>query len=62
MWIWDDENMLDCMIRVVGSSLPVLLYVCVVCGRFSLWWSSTWLMGAVGRGSQGQHVDGDSAA
>ena len=62
MWIWDDENMFDCMKYVVGSSLPISLHVCVVCGRFSLRWSSTWLMGAVGRGSHGQQANGDSVA
>ena len=45
----------------VGSSLPVLLHGCVVCGCSSLQWSSTWLMGADGRGSHGQQGNGDSA-
>jgi len=32
-----DENIFDCMLNMlIGSSLPVSLYVCVVCGRFSL--------------------------
>ena len=28
MWILDDENMFDCMIYVVSSSLPFLLHGC----------------------------------
>jgi len=47
----------------VGSSLPVLLHGCVVCGCSSfLRWSSTWLMGTDGRDSRGQQGNGDSAA
>jgi len=53
-WLYDDY--------VFGSSLPVLMYGCIVCGCFSLRWSSTWLMGADGRGPRGQQGNGDSAA
>jgi len=49
-WIW------------VGSSFPVSLHGCVVCGCSSLRWSSIWLMGADGLGSRGQQGNGDSAA
>jgi len=38
---------------VLGSSLPVLLHGCVVCGCSFLRWSSTWLMGADGQSSRG---------
>jgi len=47
---------------VIGSSLPVLLYGCIVCGCSFLGWSSIWLMRADGRGSRGQQGNGDSAA
>jgi len=53
IWLYDDY--------VVGSSLPVSLHGCVVCGCSSLRWSSIWLMGADGRGSRGQQGNGDSA-
>jgi len=46
----------------VGSSLPVLLHGCIVCGCSLLRWSSIWLMGADGRSSRGQQGNGDSAA
>jgi len=64
MWIWDDENIFDCMMNMLMAlAYPfrymVVLYVAV----FSLRWSSsTWLMGADGRGSHGQQANGDSAA
>jgi len=54
IWLYDEY--------VVGSSLPILLHGCVVCGCSSLRWLSTWLMGADGRGSRGQQGNGDSAA
>jgi len=47
---------------LIGSSLPVSLHGCIVCGCFSLRWSSTWLMGADGRGSHGRQANGDPAA
>ena len=60
---WDDENIFDCMLNMlIGSNLPVLLHGCDVCGCSFLWWSSTWLMGADGRGPRGQQGNGDSAA
>jgi len=46
----------------VGSSLPISLHGCVVCGYSFLRWSSTWLMGADGRSSRGQQGNGDSTA
>ena len=59
----DGENYIfDCMIYVVGTSLPDLLYGCLVCGSYFLRWSSIWLMGTGGRGSRGQQGNGDSAA
>jgi len=53
-WLYDKS--------VVGSSLPVLLHGCIVCGCSSLRWSSIWLMGADGRSSRGQQGNGESAA
>jgi len=47
---------------VNGSSLPILLYGCIVCGCSFLRWWSIWLMGADGRDSRGQQGNGDSAA
>jgi len=54
IWLYDEY--------VIGSSLPVLLYGCIVCGCSFLWWSSIWLMGADGRSSRGQQGNGNSAA
>jgi len=54
IWLYDEY--------VIGSSLPILLHGCVVCGWSSLRWSSTWLMGADGQGSRDQQGNGDSAA
>jgi len=56
------ELYFDCMIYVVGTSLPGLLYGCLVCGSYFLRLSSIWLMGADERGSRGQQGNGDSVA
>ena len=53
-WLYDKN--------VVGSSLPCVLYGCLVCGSSFLRWSSIWLMGADGRGSRGQQGNGDFTA
>jgi len=54
IWLYDEY--------VVGSSLPCLLYGCIVCGYSFSRWSSIWLMGADGWGSRGPQGNGDSAA
>ncbi|QCE10309.1 hypothetical protein DEO72_LG10g1537 [Vigna unguiculata] len=51
-----------CIRDRIGSSLPVLLHGCDVRGCSFLRRSSTWLMGADGRGSRGQQGNGDPAA
>jgi len=56
------ELYFDCMIYVVGTSLPGWSYGCLVCGSSFLRWSSIKLMGADGRGSRGQQGNGDFAA
>jgi len=62
MWIWNDESMFDCMMHVVSSSLPVLLYVCDVCGYSYCDDHQLGLMGADGRVPRGQQGSGDPVA